>query len=118
MQLINLTLGHYYFYSPSTGGVILDGDICHDNEPSLMGYWLDEFWQEPHINDDKLKKHWNDYLNKFNQLLENQKSLNEFHALEQFFKELEFTNAVVFKITDHFPQTPTGYFIIDFNVTN
>ena len=52
MQIIDLKLDHYNFYSPSTGGVILDGDMFYDNEPSLWGYWLDEFWDEPTINND------------------------------------------------------------------
>jgi hypothetical protein len=118
MQIVSLELEHYSFYSPSTGGVILDGEVCHDNEPSLMGYWLDEFWKEPHINDSQLNKHWGEFLKSFNQLNESEFIVNEFQALEQFFQQLNLYNAVVFKITDHLPFTPTGYFIIDFNVTN
>lgn len=115
MQLIDLKLDHYNFYSPSTGGVILDSDMCYDNEPSLWGYWLDEFWQEPTINNDYLKDSWRKYMSDFESLKKSDKFKNEYDSLEIFFKELQFQNVIVFKITDHLPFTPTAYFVIDMN---
>jgi hypothetical protein len=115
MQIIDLKLDHYNFYSPSTGGVILDGDMCYDNEPSLWGYWLDEFWDEPTINNESLKESWNNYMSNFESLKKSNTFTNEFEALEEFFNNLPFQNVIVFKITDHLPFTPTAYFIVDMN---
>jgi hypothetical protein len=118
MQIISLELDHYNFYSPSTGGVILDGDMCYDNEPSLWGYWLDEFWGEPTINNKYLIESWHNYLSNLESLKKSDTFTNEFEALEGFFKELQFQNVIVFKITDHLPYTPTAYFVIDMNYIN
>jgi hypothetical protein len=116
MQIVSLILDHYNFYSPSTGGVILDGEVCHENEPSLLGYWLDEFWQEPHINDNFLDEKWQEYISNYDALCAQENFVNEFRSLEDFFTSLKIDNLIVFKITDKLPSTPTAYFIIDMSI--
>lgn len=115
MQIVSLELDHYNFYSPSTGGVILDGEDCHDDEPSLLGYWLDEFWQEPHINDKFLDEKWQEYLSNYAALSAQENFVNEFRSLEDFFMSLKLDNVVVFKVTDRLPTTPTAYLIVNIN---
>ena len=116
MQIVSLELDHYNFYSPSTGGVILDEEVCHDDEPSLLGYWLNEFWQEPHINDKYLDEKWQEYLSNYDELSSQESFVNEFRSLEDFFTGIILNNVVVFKITDRLPSSLTAYFIIDLNV--
>ncbi len=116
MQIVTLELDHYNFYSPSTGGVIMDGEVLYDDEKSLLGYWLDEFWEEPHINKQYLEEMWQDYMTNYRSISAQETFINEFHSLEDFFTSVKFDNVIVFKITDRHPFTPTAYFVIDMNV--
>ena len=116
MQIVSLELDHYNFYSPSTGGVILDEEDCHDTEPSLLGYWLDEFWREPHINDKELDEKWQLYLSNYEELSANDNFVDEFRSLEDFFTNIILDNVVVFKVTDKLPTTLTVYLVVDLNI--
>jgi hypothetical protein len=57
MQLITLTLDHGNFYSPTTGVWISHGEI-NEQEESLLGYWMDKFWRNPFIKDNRLNEYW------------------------------------------------------------
>jgi hypothetical protein len=115
MQLVSLELDHYNFFSPSSGEVIMDGEVFYEKEKSLLGYWIDEFWRDPHINSEEVEMEWQNYLSKFDEMCLDKNFVNEFQSLEDFFANLKYENVIVFKITDRLPSTPSFYLLIDMN---
>ena len=89
----------------------------NESEPSLLGYWLDEFWEEPLIKDQFLEEKWQEYLSNFDKSSAQGFFTNPFDSLENFFNSLKIDNVVVFKITDKMPLSPTAYLVIDLNVS-
>jgi hypothetical protein len=115
MKIVELELKHYNFYCPATGlWITSENDVNHD-APSLLGYWLDEFWREPFIKDESLKKKWESYMVNFEVLENSPEFVNQFASLEDFFKNLNFNNVVVFKIIDNLPDSRTPYFMLNLN---
>ena len=100
MQIVDLKLDHYNFYSPATGGVILEETDVNENEPSLLGYWIDRFWQEPHINDPYLETKWLDYLSNYDELSKQKEFINEFRSLEDFFADISPCAFTVYLVVD------------------
>ena len=115
MKIVELELNHYNFYCPATGvWITCEDDVNHD-APSLLGYWLDEFWREPFIKDEFLKQKWETYMENFEALESSPEFVNKFESLKDFFRNLNLNNAVVFKIEDDLPHSRTPYFILDLN---
>lgn len=117
MQIVSLILDHYNFYSPSTGEWITQETDINEDAVSLLGYWVDEFWEEPFIKDDELKKHWNSYLSNYENLKSQHPDKDEYDLLKYFFMGVDLINVVVFVVTDNMPFSRTAYFIIDLNIT-
>lgn len=115
MQIIELSLDHYNFYCPVTGVWIANEEDVNDDAPSLLGYWLDEFWDEPFIKDDRLLQEWTKYMDNFEALQNSEEFVNVFRLLEDFFSNLNLENVVVFKKADNVPFSLTPYFVIDMN---
>jgi hypothetical protein len=115
MQIVSLRLDHYNFYSPSTGEWITQETDINEDAVSLLGYWVDEFWEEPFIKDDELKKHWQNYLANFEQFKNHDQVRCEYDMLRDFFKSIPFNNVLVFEISDNNAFSRTGYFVIDLN---
>lgn len=65
MKIYSLNYSNYKMSNSLTGEVIIDEE-CNDDAKSLKGYWIDDFLNEPIINDDKLKAAWESFVENFN----------------------------------------------------
>ena len=117
MKIIELELTKDYFYCPATGIWITSEDDVNHDAPSLLGYWLDEFWREPFIKNDLLQKAWEDYIANFDALESSPDFVNPFESLQDFFRSLKLNHVVVFKIINDLPTSLTPYFIIDLEMS-
>jgi hypothetical protein len=115
MQIISLILDHYFFYSPSTGAEILNESDVNENEPSLLGYWIDMCWNEPFIKNEYLENEWQVYLSTYKQLRSEESLEKEYRSLEDFFNSVNLYNVVVFKIAHNTRNSLTAYLVVDIN---
>ena len=118
MQIVRLILDHINFFCPATGERITGGGLsANDEARSLVGYWIDCLFDEPHFNAVELKEAWTEVCKQF---------YNKDHYdypgdvdLEQFLLEFDRPNWVVFKITTFgIPENPssiTTWFVINMN---
>ncbi len=116
MQLIELSLSHFNFYCPATGELLCnEDDGVNEDAKSLMAYWLDLVFEEPHIKDETLKKDWKAFQDKYAD--ENFGSSPNFEAFESWLKEYNRGNWVVFVITNSGiscgPSSSTVWWVID-----
>jgi len=55
MQIVRLILDHINFFCPATGERITGGGLsANDEARSLVGYWIDCLFDEPHFNAIKI----------------------------------------------------------------
>lgn len=94
MQIIKLELTHYQFFNPATGEQILYEEDCNEDAKSLMGYWIDEFLDEPFIKNKTLEKAWKKFQKNAHQDFE-----SPFEKLRTFFSNYPEKGWAVFELT-------------------
>lgn len=100
MQLIKFELNHPNLFCPVTGRQIQEDTYFNDDVPSVMGYWLDRYWEAPVIKCEKLKKAWEDYLRNGGEAALEKGCIesDRFYPLEIFFHQVNMDNVLVIRL--------------------
>lgn len=112
MQVVTMHLTKSEFYCPFSGEVIFKNGEINDAAASFSGYWLDEFWEDPTIDDESIKEQWEKYLNALSRLDPLSRTSSPIVILEAFFNQCERQDFIVFKLIDELPKSPNLYVML------
>jgi hypothetical protein len=114
MEIIEFTSAFYKMYNPVAGDTIVDEE-CDDDAESLIGYWIDEVFEEPIMNNQVFLTAWEEYSVKYRD--EHDDESPDYDALGVFLREYENPAWKVIEITSYGmacgPVSHTVWMVVD-----